>query len=79
MTLNEIKEAVRGGNMVYWKNRAYQVKLNTLATGAEQWSIVYYHNGYTIGLTWRDGVTLNGEESDFFIDNNHQNCMTEVP
>jgi hypothetical protein len=24
-------------------------------------------NDYTIGLTWLDGVTLNGDEKDFYI------------
>jgi hypothetical protein len=32
-----------------------------------QWLIVCSLNGYTMGLTWRDGVTMNGKESEFFI------------
>lgn len=76
MTLEEIKAAVRAGDMVYWVNRAYQVKCHVFPDGREQWHLVCNLNDYTIGLTHLDGVTMNGKEEEFFIDNQHQNCMT---
>mgnify|MGYP003652850649 CR=1 FL=1 len=65
MTLNEIKEAVRSGKTVCEGTPAYEVRLHTFKDGAEQWLIKCIHNNYCIGLTWADGVTLNG--SNFFI------------
>lgn len=77
MNLEQIKAAVRSGNFVYWSNRAYQVKVFILPNGEESWVIHCNLNNYQIGLTWLDGVTMNGKESDFFIDNSHVNVMTE--
>jgi hypothetical protein len=67
MTLEEIKEAVRGGKRVCWSNRAYDVILYVFPSGEEQWLIKCNLNGHCIGLTWMDGVTMNGEEEQFFI------------
>lgn len=62
MTLEEIKAAVDAGKTVCWANTAYEV---------QKWStgyiVVYIHNDSAIGLTWRDGVTMNGKPEDFFI------------
>ncbi len=66
MTLDEIKAAVRAGKAVHWKSPAYTVICDSIG----QWLIAYCHgsqNASYIGLTWRDGVTMNGEESDFYI------------
>ena len=63
MTLQEIKAAVLAGKKVYWSNAAYEV----VHDNKDQWLIVCSLNGYTIGLTWRDGVTMNGEEIEFYI------------
>ena len=63
MTLLEIKQAIKRGKVVYWSNDLYTVQgenLNNL-------SIVCYSNNHCIGLTWLDGVTLNGKESEFYI------------
>jgi hypothetical protein len=64
VNVNEIKNAVRNGEKVYWASKNYEVILDSKG----QYLVVCTSNQYTIGLTRRDGVTLNGEESDFFID-----------
>jgi hypothetical protein len=64
MTLNEIKKAVNSGINVYWKNKGYRVLMNEF----QQYLIVYYPNNYAIGLTFTDGITLNGNEEDFFVE-----------
>lgn len=66
MTLDQIKAATLAGDCVCWKNSAYRVICDTLG----QWLIVYRfggRNANAIGLTARDGVTLNGAESDFYV------------
>ena len=62
MKLNEIKQAVDNGMEVYWSNPNYEVRKDTKG----QYLIVCKSNGYTTGLTWLDGVTMNGKEEDFF-------------
>lgn len=62
MTLNEIKQAVEAGKTVHWSNTGYEVIKDKLG----QWLIICV-NGNAIGLTWDDGLTLNGKEEDFFI------------
>lgn len=62
MTLAEIQAAVLNRRTVHWANASYRVERDALG----QWLIVC-RNGSTIGLTWRDGVTLNGDPDDFFV------------
>lgn len=62
MTLQEIKEAVDAGKTVCWSNKGYKV-----VKGSSQYLIKYIQNNHCIGLTWQDGVTLNGKEDEFFI------------
>lgn len=62
MTLEEIKAAVDAGHTVHWKNEGYVVNRS-----GDQWMIRFLDEDYWIGLTWRDGVTLNGKEKEFFI------------
>lgn len=67
MTLDQIKDTVRKGHSVYWKNARYDVVNPT----GDQWLIRFSASDYSesfIGLTWSDGVTLNGEESEFYSD-----------
>lgn len=67
MTLEEIKAAVRAGKRVCWVNRGYEVHEDSIG----QWLITYRRgtaHADSIGLTWADGVTLNGDEHQFFID-----------
>lgn len=62
MTLDEIKAAVDAGKTVYHKQENYEVR------GSDgQYLIVCTDTDYAIGLTWRDGVTLNGQEYDFYV------------
>jgi len=63
MTLEEIKQAIAAGKKVYWSNKGYSVIKDNIG----QYLIYRKDNEYCIGLTWRDGVTLNGKESQFFI------------
>jgi len=64
MTLDEIKAAVEAGKVVYWASRAYRVVKDRLG----QWLIVCTLNDYTVGLTWLDGVTMNGMPEQFFTE-----------
>lgn len=65
MTLNEIKHAVEAGHTVHWKNPGYRV----IKDQSGQWLIQYGQGSraWWIGLTYLDGVTMNGEEADFYI------------
>jgi hypothetical protein len=63
MTLQEIKDAVEAGKTVCVGNTSYVVIKDSI----DQWLIHYLGNDYYIGLTHRDGVTLNAKEQDFFI------------
>jgi hypothetical protein len=63
MTLEQIKTALSEGKKVYYCNPAYTVIKDRL----NQYLIEYRLNGDVIGLTWRDGVTLNGKEESFYI------------
>ena len=63
MTLKEIKQAIEDGNLVCWSHEGYDVLKND-----KGWYYVKCNsNNHIIGLTWRDGVTMNGKESEFFI------------
>lgn len=66
VTLDQIKAAVLAGKSVHWKHDYYVVR----HTCGQRWLIVYRegeHGENSVGLTWTDGTTLNGKESDFFI------------
>ncbi len=64
MKLNEIKEAVLSGKVVHWKNHGYRV---IYAPKLNDFLIRFDYNDDCIGLTWTNGVTMNGEEKDFFL------------
>ena len=63
MKLGEIKSAIRNGKKVYWSSRDYEV-----IERIGEFYIRCASNNHFIGLTWEDGITLNGSEKDFFID-----------
>lgn len=66
MQLDEIKAAVRAGKTVHWANPNYTVMEDSVG----QWLIAYRHGSRDanyIGLTWQDGVTVNGKPHEFFI------------
>lgn len=63
MTLNEIKAAVQAGKTVHWMNTGYVVTCDKLG----QWHIRHTPTGHCIGLTHRDGTTVNGRPEEFFL------------
>jgi hypothetical protein len=63
MNLHEIKSAVEAGLPVHWSNDGYKVIKDKIG----QFLVIFEPNQSCIGLTWKDGVTLNGKESDFYI------------
>lgn len=63
MTLSEIKQAIANGQTVHWSNDGYIVIKDSL----NQYLIKFVSNNFCIGLTHQDGITLNGDESDFYI------------
>jgi hypothetical protein len=66
MTLEEIKKAVDQGKEVFWRHSGYRVVAGTQKASGEYF-VVCTENQYTVGLTWRDGKTMNGSEIDFYI------------
>jgi hypothetical protein len=64
MTLDEIKYAVKNGKTVHWANEGYIVCRDSL----DQWNIICTQNNNCIGLTHKDGITLNGSPDEFFIE-----------
>ena len=64
MTLQEIKDAVNAGKVVHWANSSYIVMKDSIG----QFLIYHVGNRSSIGLTWRDGVTMNGKPEDFYIE-----------
>ena len=64
MLLDQIKvAAVLAGKTVHWQNKVYIVQVDN----AGQWYILFTPNNNYIGLTWQDGVTLNGKTEQFYI------------
>lgn len=63
MNLNQIKSAIASGKTVCWKSPIYLVMQDSVG----KYLVVCTQNMSAIGLTWLDGVTLNGNESDFYI------------
>lgn len=66
MTLAEIKAAVDAGSTVHWENSSYTVIKDSLG----QYLIAYMRGTSRenfIGLTHRDGETLNGCPHQFYI------------
>ena len=63
MTLEQIKGAIALGLSVKWSNDGYDVIQDSLG----QYLIKYRPNGHCIGLTRSDGITMNGEESQFYV------------
>jgi len=65
MNLESIKFSIENLNYkVFWKNENYQVIKDSIG----QWLILSKCNGHCIGLTHKDGKTLNGKESEFYFE-----------
>lgn len=75
MTLQEIKKAITQGKQVFWKTEGYRVirigmfrdSVALDDDSSNQYLIKCDYNGHCIGLTWTDGVTMNGKEEEFFV------------
>ena len=67
MKLEEIKTAVLAGKTVHWANSLYEVRYSSKI---DEFQVVCTDNDSIIGLTWKDGVTMNGKEDDFYIKEN---------
>lgn len=67
MKLGEIKTAVLSGKTVCVGCDSYKVSIDAIG----QWLIIH-DGGYCIGLTWKDGKTLNAREEEFYIVKGHQ-------
>ena len=63
MNLEEIKAAVEAGKTVHWSNTLYVVIKDSIG----QWLIKCTDNDHCVGLTHRDGVTMNGKPEEFFL------------
>lgn len=63
MTLREIKDAVEAGKTVHYGNKSNTVLKDKIG----QWYIVCDANQYAIGLTHKDGKTMNGKPEEFFV------------
>ena len=61
MNLQEIKSALKAGKKVYWSNKAYEVIQSKFT---QEYLVKCHLNDTYHGLTWRDGVTMNGEPKD---------------
>lgn len=61
MTLEQIRCAVKLGLTVHWKNERYTVHDNHIVCDFGE------AKANSIGLTWSDGHTLNGEPEDFYV------------
>jgi len=70
MTLEEIKAAVRSGQVVVWQNPGYRVIEDKLG----QWLIQCTFNGHCWGLTWADGVTMNESPGAFRVLHEVEEC-----
>jgi len=63
MKLQEIKDAVLSGETVHWRSALYKV---IYAEKINEFLIKCTENDTCIGLTWKDEVTMNGKEEDFY-------------
>ena len=61
MSLGDIKRAINEGLTVYWKHPGYRVVLDSNGD-----YLVVHEGGSCIGLVHKDGVTMNGDECDFY-------------
>jgi hypothetical protein len=73
MNLQQITAAVDAGRTVHWQNGSYIVRKGPShpdTPGSNRNPALRYTidhtGGGSIGLTWRDGTTLNGKECDFY-------------
>jgi hypothetical protein len=63
MNADDIKQLVLDGKKVFWRHSGYEVVQDSIG----QWLIKCHMNGDVIGLTHKDGKTLNGRGQEFLI------------
>lgn len=63
MTLQEIKDAVQAGKTVHCGCDGYIIHYDDIAG----YLIMCEWNGFCIGLTHQDSVTMNGDPEEFYI------------
>jgi len=63
MDAKAIRSAIDAGHEVYWGNEAYPVIKDRIG----QYLITCTFTDYCVGLTHQDGVTLNGDSTEFFV------------
>jgi hypothetical protein len=75
MNLAEITAAVDAGKTVFWQTKSYTVRPGPAHPSRDDNCcnpairyLICHDSGHCIGLTWSDGVTLNGKEIDFCVD-----------
>ena len=61
MKVDEIKKAVNDGLKIRWMSDNYHV-----IKDGNDYLIHCTQNDTYIGLTWKDGITLNGKEDEFY-------------
>jgi hypothetical protein len=64
MRLQEILRALDEGLPVHWQTYGYVVERSAVGGASVIRSL---STGHCISLTWANGTTLNGKESEFFI------------
>ena len=69
-SVEAIKNAVDSGKTVCWSNSNYQIVISHPRSYQTEYLIKCLDNDSCIGLTWRDGKTLNGKLKDFYTINN---------
>jgi hypothetical protein len=62
MTADDIKAHVRNGKRVFWCHKGYEVIQDAIG----QW-LIKHESGDVIGLTHKDGKTLNGRGQEFMV------------
>ena len=68
MNLQEIKSAIDADKTVHWANDSYVViKHFPRYPDTPEYLIKCLSNDHCIGLTWKDGVTMNGKEEQCYI------------
>jgi hypothetical protein len=69
MTPEQIKAALDAGKTVHWANPGYRVIKDKTGQYLIGWNIGGRDENY-IGLTWQDGITLNGKPEEFYTTDN---------
>ena len=59
--VSQIKHAVDCGYTIHWANESYKVVKDSLGQ-----YLIKHESGHCIGLTHKDGKTLNGKDWQFF-------------